>query len=134
MCGPCTNDNRCIRCANESYCNMCSFGYFFTNGVCVSTCPVTTFADVNACRNCSVSCLHCASESICEVCSSTTFLYQESCIASCPNLTIPVEITVNISNPNANLPSSFKTKTCGTCGSIFANCLSCTNISCISCK
>ncbi len=76
ICAPCTNDNRCIRCQNESYCNLCSFGYFFTNGVCVNRCPVTTFADVNACRNCSVSCLYCASESICEVCSSTTLLYQ----------------------------------------------------------
>ena len=67
----------------------CSYPYFLSNGVCISNCPASTYADSSSrvCRPCSSNCFSCLTNTFCYACNAGYDLSNGVCIASsvsCP--------------------------------------------------
>jgi len=67
----------------------CSFPYFLSNGVCISNCPASTFADSTSriCRQCSNNCFSCLTNTFCYACNAGYDLSNGICVVStvtCP--------------------------------------------------
>jgi proprotein convertase subtilisin/kexin type 5 len=57
---------------------------YFWNGVCVNTCPNTTYYGLNVCSYCINDCLTCTTASSCTSCQINFYLLNNVCYASCP--------------------------------------------------
>lgn len=68
----------------------CSFPYYLSNGVCISNCPASTYADSSSrvCKSCSSNCFSCLTNTFCYACNAGFDLTNGVCIAStvsCPS-------------------------------------------------
>ena len=64
-------------------------GYFMTvKGTCVTTCPLSTFADEWMCTNCSTNCLTCLNVTYCNQCQPNAYFFNGACFNTCPESTI----------------------------------------------
>lgn len=68
----------------------CSFPYYLSNGVCISNCPASTYAESNSrvCQSCSSNCFSCLTNTFCYACNAGYDLTNGVCIAStvsCPS-------------------------------------------------
>ncbi len=99
ICPPCTSP--CATCLGGTSlnCTACISGYrlvgsscvfisvcsnYYWDGVCVNTCPNTTFAGVNVCNPCINNCLTCVSNSVCTTCKLSYYLSNGTCDLVCP--------------------------------------------------
>lgn len=68
----------------------CSYPYFLSNGVCISNCPATTYADSQSrvCKACSANCFSCLTNTFCYACNAGYDLKNGVCISTsvtCPS-------------------------------------------------
>ncbi len=65
----------------------CSFPYYLSNGVCISNCPSSTYADSNSrvCKPCSSNCFSCLTNTFCYACNAGFDLSNGVCVASSVN-------------------------------------------------
>jgi len=83
-------DNGVGGCIQTQVSTGCSYPYFLSNGVCVSNCPASSYADssIRVCSSCSANCFSCLSNTFCYACSPGYDLKNGICIASttsCPS-------------------------------------------------
>jgi len=68
----------------------CSYPYYLSNGVCISNCPASTYADAQSrvCKSCSNNCFSCLTNTFCYACNAGYDLTNGVCIVSsvsCPS-------------------------------------------------
>jgi hypothetical protein len=83
-------DNGVGGCVAVSAQNGCSYPYYLSNGVCISNCPASTYADSNSrvCKSCSSNCFSCLTNTFCYACNAGYDLTNGVCITStvtCPS-------------------------------------------------
>ena len=115
----------CLRCMNQTSCEVCVEGAVLFNGTCKSACPQGYYAQAISSQNhlqynctpCSSACSSCNGSSLydCTTCSSGFYYSNGMCLVSCPNGYFPS----NVSGTCAPCPS-----TCTNCIS-FSNCSQC---------
>lgn len=98
-CTPCVSP--CSTCVGGTTlnCTACITGYtligsscmpqivcanYYWDGVCVNTCPNTTFYGANICSPCINNCLTCTSNTVCTSCKTNFYLSSSGCIGVCP--------------------------------------------------
>lgn len=83
-------DNGVGGCVATSVQSGCSYPYYLSNGVCISNCPASTYADSNSrvCKSCSSNCFSCLTNTFCYACNAGFDLTNGVCITStvtCPS-------------------------------------------------
>lgn len=82
-------DNGVGGCIAISVQSGCSYPYYLSNGVCISNCPASTYADSNSrvCQSCSSNCFSCLTNTFCYACNAGFDLKNGVCVTStvsCP--------------------------------------------------
>lgn len=80
-------DNGVGGCVAVSVQSGCSYPYYLSNGVCISNCPSSTYADSNSrvCKSCSSNCFSCLTNTFCYACNAGFDLSNGVCITSSVN-------------------------------------------------
>ncbi len=98
ICSSCNSP--CATCTGASLlnCTSCIVGYrligsscmqqivcanYYYSGVCLNTCPNTTYPGLNVCVDCINNCLTCTSTSLCTSCKLNYYLHNGVCYAIC---------------------------------------------------
>lgn len=73
----------CLTCSTYTACTTClNVSEWVLNGGCISSCPLSTYANAGQCVACSTGCLNCTINT-CTTCISNQYLFNNSCYSDC---------------------------------------------------